>query len=133
VNLINGKSYLGSTSNGLTRLRFYFDLNSLKKANMPIYLALLKYGHENFILDIIEYCSPTEAGNREQFYLDNHDFEYNILEKANSSLGYKHTEKSIAKMKGRKNLLGFKHSPETLAKLRKISLIRNIQKNLFLK
>ncbi|QCB16382.1 hypothetical protein (mitochondrion) [Armillaria borealis] len=62
---------------------------------------------------------------REQYYLDLFDFDYNILEKANSSLGYKHTSETISKMKGRKNLLGYKHTEETLAKLRENQTNKN--------
>ena len=58
----------------------------------------------------------------EQFYLDNYDFEYNILEKAGSVLGFKHTIETLSKMKGRKNVLGYKHSPEALNKLRENQL-----------
>jgi group I intron endonuclease len=85
---------------------------------MPIYKAILKYGHSNFIFDIIEYCDTHNVIQREQYYLDHFDFDYNVLEKANSSLGYKHTNETLAKMKGRKNVLGYKHSLETIAKLR---------------
>jgi group I intron endonuclease len=89
---------------------------------MPIYKALLKYGHSNFIFDIIEFCEPKDAIQREQYYLDHFDFDYNVLEKAKSSLGYKHTKQTLAKMKGRKNLLGYKHNMETINKLRKNQL-----------
>lgn len=118
TNKINGKTYLGSTSNAKSRLQTYYDQYSLNITNMPIYKAILKYGHSNFIFDIIEYCEPQDIIQREQYYLDHFDFDYNILEKANSSLGYKHTSKTIEKLKGRKNLLGYKHTEETLAILR---------------
>lgn len=49
INKLNGKQYLGSTSNGRRRLLTYFDDNSLRVANMPIYNAILKYGRDNFI------------------------------------------------------------------------------------
>lgn len=125
INKINNKEYLGSTSNAKSRLSTYYDKNSLKLANMPIYNAILKYGHSNFIFEIIEYCEPGDAIQREQHYLDNFDFEYNILEKANSLLGYKHTLETLTKMKGRKNALGYKHTLETLAKLRELQTGKN--------
>jgi group I intron endonuclease len=112
TNKINGKTYLGSTANGKKRLNFYFDKGSLLTKKIPIYMALLKYGHENFKFEIIEYCKPKEAVILEQIYLDNYDFEYNINIKANSILGYKHTEETLAKMKGRKNFKGKNHSEE---------------------
>lgn len=126
INLINNKEYLGSTSRSSAkkRLNTYFDLKTLAEVNMPIYNAILKYGHENFIFEIIEYCQPNETIKREQYYLDNFDFEYNVLANANSLSGYKHTAETLAKLKGRQNLLGYKHSQETIDKLREINLAK---------
>lgn len=76
-------------------------------------MALLKYGHENFTFEIVEYCKPNEAVILEQTYLDKFDFDYNINANANSILGYKHTEETLAKMKGRQNFKGKTHSEET--------------------
>jgi len=59
--------------------------------------ALLKYGFSNFSLEILEYCSRYNLLEREQYYLDNLKPDYNIVEKAGSTLGYKHTEESIKK------------------------------------
>jgi len=88
---------------------------------MPIYKAkaILKHGHSNFIFDIIEYCEAIDTIKREQYYLDHFDFYYNVLAKADSLFGYRHTSKTLAEMKGRKNALGYKHTIETLSKLRK--------------
>jgi hypothetical protein len=58
INLLNGKEYLGSTSSAKRRLNAYYDLKTLGEVNMPIYKAILKHGHENFIFEIIEYCFP---------------------------------------------------------------------------
>ena len=121
INKLNNKEYLGSTANAKRRLLKYYDLSSLKLANMPIYKAILKYGHSNFIFEIIEYCEPNKILDREQYYLDNFDFEYNVLEKADSILGYKHTDETLSKMKGRTNALGYKHDLETIAKLKELS------------
>lgn len=105
---------MGSTANGKKRLNFYFDKGSLLTKKIPIYMALLKYGHENFTFEIIKYCEPKEAVILEQTYLDNYDFDYNINVKANSILGYKHTPETLAKMKGRQNFKGKHHSEETI-------------------
>jgi len=113
TNKINGKTYLGSTANGKKRLNYYFDKGSLSLKKTPIYMALLKYGHENFTFEIVEYCKPNEAVILEQTYLDKFDFDYNINANANSILGYKHTEETLAKMKGRQNFKGKTHSEET--------------------
>jgi group I intron endonuclease len=121
INKLNGKEYLGSTSSAKRRLNTYYDLKTLGEVNMPIYNAILKHGHENFIFEIIEYCLSEDTIKREQYYLDNFDFEYNVLANANSLAGYKHTTETLAKFKGRQNLLGFKHLAETLEMLREIN------------
>jgi len=121
TNKINGKTYLGSTANGKKRLNFYFDKGSLLTKKIPIYMALLKYGHDNFTFEIIKYCEPKKAVVLEQTYLDHFDFDYNINVKANSILGYKHTAKTLAKMKGRQNFKGKTHSEENKQKSRDLA------------
>ena len=68
---------------------------------MAIYKALIKHGYSNFSLEIIEYCEPSLAVSREQYYLDLLKPEYNVLQIAGSSLGFKHSDETIAKMKAR--------------------------------
>ena len=101
-NSVNGKTYIGSSINLVGRLRNYFSLYFLEKAinntRMPIYNALLKYGYSRFNLEILEYCEPSEAVLREQYYLDLLKPEYNILKKAGSLLGFKHSPETIAKI-----------------------------------
>jgi group I intron endonuclease len=63
--------------------------------NTTIHNALLKYGYSNFTLDILEYCEGVDPVLREQFYLDVLKPEYNILQQAGSSLGFKHSEKTL--------------------------------------
>jgi len=61
--------------------------NYLQNSKSYIYNAILKYGHSNFSLTILEYCSPDKCLEREDFYLCSLPHEYNILEKAGSRLG----------------------------------------------
>jgi group I intron endonuclease len=83
----------------------------LKREKRPIHHALLKYGHENFTLEIIECCPISELLVREQYYLDLLKPDYNVLEFAYSSLGYRHSAETIA-------LLKKKITPEFLKKLK---------------
>lgn len=102
VNLESGKSYVGSSINLGIRLKNYFSYNYLTdpKRNTPIHKALLKYGYSGFKLEILEFCSnKNEVIAREQHYLDLLKPEYNILEKAGSSLGFVHSKETIAKFK----------------------------------
>ena len=60
--------------------------------------ALLKHGYSKFKLEILEYCSISIVLDREQFYIDKLNPEYNILKIAGSNLGYKHSEASLKLM-----------------------------------
>lgn len=102
INLNSGFMYVGSSVNLAKRLRYYYNYSSLTKKNMVIHKAILKYGYSNFKLEILEYCAPEECIKREQYYLDLFEPEYNILKTAGSTLGYKHTEETIAKFKQKK-------------------------------
>lgn len=92
------------------RFYTYYNLRSLAKSNRPMERALLKYGFSNFSLEILEYCNSENLLKREQHYLDTLKPKYNIVEVAGSTLGYKHTEESLKKMRD------FILSAEVLAK-----------------
>jgi len=96
INNLNESTYIGSSTNLSVRFYTYYSLASLVKSNRPIERALLKYGYSNFTL---EYCEIDSLLKREQYYLDNLKPVYNIVEKAGSILGYKHTEESLKKMR----------------------------------
>jgi len=59
---------------------------------LPICRALFKYGYSNFSLEILEYCLVSDLLKREDYYIKQLKPDYNILQEAGSSLGYKHTE-----------------------------------------
>ena len=99
VNLITGKIYIGSTSNGSTRLLSYFTPSVLRK-NYPIYNNINYYGIHNFFLAIIEDLGINHGDKefllfREQHYLNIvfKDFPFqtmNLSKIAGSNKGYKH-------------------------------------------
>jgi len=89
---------------------------------MAIYKAILKYGYANFKLEILEYCDISVLLLREQYFIDNLKPEYNILSKAGSNLGYKHTAETLEKFKTRK------FSKETLINLAKAAKGRILSK-----
>ena len=90
TNLVNGKSYVGSSVNLSRRLAQYYNLNFLTKfrQNSLIHKAILKYGYSRFKLDILEYCDKVNVINREQYYMDTFKPEYNILKFAGSAVGF---------------------------------------------
>jgi len=98
TNLTNNKCYIGSAIDLSDRLSFYFSkkalTNSLQKSKSSIYNALLKYDYSNFSFTIIEYCSPEQCIERENYYLSSEKHEYNICQKAGSPLGRKHYDET---------------------------------------
>lgn len=99
INKLNNNTYIGSGLDLSKRIKEYLNISELKRNPRPIHAALLKYGYENFLLEIIEYCRADELIKREQYYLDLLNPEYNVLKYAYSLLGYKHTPETIAKLK----------------------------------
>jgi group I intron endonuclease len=68
----------------------------------PIHNAILKNGYSNFSLAILECIADKEETiTREQYYLDLLNPDYNVLEIAGSTLGYKHTEETLKVFKKR--------------------------------
>nr|YP_008081982.1 GIY-YIG endonuclease family protein [Rhizoctonia solani]AGK92818.1 GIY-YIG endonuclease family protein [Rhizoctonia solani] len=83
---------------------------------MIIYKALLKYGYSNFKLEISFFLNrvnfrrkfnPENLIDREQHYLNLLKPEYNVLKDAGSSLGFKHSEESLAKVRSHLSKLNF--------------------------
>ncbi len=92
-NLINEKSYIGSSGNILSRWRQH--LRALEKGNHHskiLQRAYNKYGLENFEFIILEECEKSKniIVELEQLYLDSKKPEYNCSPTAGSTLGYKH-------------------------------------------
>lgn len=119
THIISNKSYVGSSLNLSIRFKNYFNISYIKretkKNNSLIYRALLKYGYSSFKIDIIEYCDPLFLINREQYYLDNFNFEYNTLKIARSLIGFKHSSTTIRRMSKAK--LGHLRDESTKLKL----------------
>jgi hypothetical protein len=100
VNLINGKTYIGSGLNVSNRLSHYFSAKFmetyLKTGKSAIYSALIKHGCYNFSLEILEFCSVENLIQREQYFIDTLKPEYNICKTAGSTLGKTHSEETRA-------------------------------------
>jgi len=97
-NLITDKSYIGSSISLGGRFSNYYSpaflKNRIKKGSSIIYNSLLKYGYNNFSIDILEYCEPNVLIKREQYYIDILKPEYNISKIAGSRLGTKQSKET---------------------------------------
>lgn len=113
INLTNNKVYVGSSVNLGRRFSSYYSFKYIDRWKTSIICkALIKYGYAKFTLEVLEYCPVENLLEREQYYLDLLKPKYNILKIAGSTLGYKHSEETIAKFKLRR------HTEDTLEKFR---------------
>lgn len=104
-NEINGKVYIGSTSQKRGVLGRFIEhrvtLNRGTHCNRYLQRAWDKYGKEAFTFKGIEYCEQEKCTEREQYWIDAYESYkpekgYNLLAKAHSSLGFKHSEETKA-------------------------------------
>lgn len=70
-NLQNNHVYVGSSKNLLDRYKFHFStLKNNKHENPYLQSAYNKYGRENFIYEIIEFCEQEQRFNVEQYWIN---------------------------------------------------------------
>jgi group I intron endonuclease len=119
----SGTVYVGQAVNIERRwIRHRYDLNCGNHSNSHLQRAWNKYGADAFDFNPLELCDPEYLTVREQWYLDNFLYKYNIATNAESpSMGFKHSLEHRAKlsaaMMGNKRSLGRVHSPEIRAKM----------------
>lgn len=116
TNIVNNKIYVGCTTSFSKRWRDHKNL--FKKCTHPnryLSAAVKKYGFENFKFEILEECAPEYVVFLEQYWINlldstNKKFGYNIRNKSDSNLGFKHSEETKRKIgnanKGKQSLLG---------------------------
>lgn len=137
-NTVNGKRYIGSSIHFYRRRSRHF--RSLRKGihhSSGLQRAWNKYGEESFQFQPLLICSPENLLLYEQIAIDGMKPEYNICQRAGSSFGVKHTEKTKAilaeKSRGNKNCVGKTIPPEARAKMsaakigRKLSLAHRMK------
>lgn len=121
TNKLNGKNYVGSSVDLNRRILEYYNINRLlNEKSMPINVALLKYGYQNFTFTILDICDTDNLMAREKHFFEVYSPEYNILKTPGSpsrGSGWKHTEATLENMRIAASKT-FK-SPEFLEKLSK--------------
>jgi len=154
TNKCNNKRYIGSAIDLNKRISRYYQnyyLNNERNKNILIIKAIKKYGISNFFISILEYTNNNRLNliKREQCWIDKIKPEYNILQKAYNSLGYKHSQEAKLKISLKRlgkemsldtrnkissslkisKLVGHKHTLETKLKLSKIASKRKLDPN----
>lgn len=119
-NIINNKIYIGSArlKFSLRKTLHFTSLFKNKHYNIHLQRSYNKYGKDKFVFEILEICNVDLCIEREQYYIDLLNPEYNIAKYASSgSKGVKLTEerkKQISKIHK-----GKKYSEETRLKISK--------------
>ena len=117
VNLLDGKCYVGSTTNFSRRFTQHrYGLKTKKSRHVRLQNAWNKYGADAFVFEPIEACEPDQRVVREQYWIDQLKPAYNMRTIAELNIGCKHTQEFKDGQRQRK--LGRKHSEETKAKMR---------------
>jgi group I intron endonuclease len=103
TNLKNKKSYIGSAiTKKPTCNRLYFRFRNHffnHHKELPLKRAIKKYGIKNFSWEILQFTELTNTRRTETNYIQTLKPEYNILQSAESSLGYIHTPLTRQKIK----------------------------------
>ena len=82
----SAKKFKGRRNQHLSQLRRGIH------ANIMLQRAFHKYGEENIVFSIIEECDNCDLIDREQFYIDTLNPQYNIARTAGRMTGYKFTD-----------------------------------------
>ena len=83
-NIINGKSYVGQSTNITQRLsKHKSELRHNKHQNLHLQNAWNKYGEHSFLFNILEYCNIDELDDIERYYINiwnltNNQYGYNV-------------------------------------------------------
>lgn len=127
-NLINGKKYVGLTTDLKTRQYNWNNLNQ-PYAGPAINNARAKYGIDNFGFEILKECEDEELDYWEKYYIKELNTKvpngYNLTDGGDGCKGYHHTDEYKKKMseavKGEKNhMYGKHHGEETKKKMSKV-------------
>lgn len=100
TNTLTNDTYVGRSIHLGVRLSYYFNSNKLKEAkNSLICRSLLKYGYQNFKLEILEYCSKSIVAEREAYWITKLNPTYNLVKVVDGEFKFTHTIETKNKMK----------------------------------
>lgn len=127
-NMINGKCYIGQTTESGFMGRKCSHLSSARKGDLrPLYRAMRKYGVDNFEWEIIhkEILGARELDKLESYYIKEYGTKspkgYNLTDGGEGSAGWTHSEEVRKKMR-RAAKKRPPHGPHTEETKRKIGL-----------
>lgn len=117
TNLLNNKMYIGSSVNLVNRSTNHRkNLKDNKHDNLHLQSSYNKYGGQNFLFEVIEYCNREILIEREQYWIDFYKVTdpkngYNKRLKADSNFGCKRSPMK-QETKEKMRLIGLERSEE---------------------
>lgn len=133
VNKINGKVYIGQTTQRLSKRKgaHVYEARHKNNTNCAFHNALRKYGKKNFSWEIVECCkSRKELDEREFYYIEYYNsFKngYNLTKGGGGMSGWNHTKETCQKISIA--MLGKKLGPFTKEHRKKMSMAQMGIKN----
>lgn len=116
TNNITGDFYIGSSKDIESRIRKHlYVLRSNKKVNVRLQNSFNKYGEEAFIFDVVELCSQEQQLNREQYWINALNPQFNAVRNV-FKIHYKTIPEEIRRKISIANT-GKRHSPEVIKRV----------------
>lgn len=121
TNKINNKKYIGQTIKSIKKRAMSHFCDAKNNSNFYFHNAIRKYGKDNFLFEVIEYCKNSDIANeREKYWIEyyksnNKDFGYNTCAGGTGTTG--HTLSKEARLKLSILNKGKKLSEETKKKI----------------
>lgn len=121
--ITNRRKYIGSAVDlGKRWSEHVRQLKENKHHSRHLQRTWNKYGQDDFVFRVIEYCDKGSLIDREQHYIDTEKPVFNSRPVANSQLGFRHSKESRLKMSMSRDrnfspMTGRRHTEETKAKI----------------
>lgn len=86
-NTVNNKCYIGKSINVIQRKRTHiYNLKLNKHGNRYLQFAFNKYGLDNFIFEVLEYCDINLLNKKEIQYIESNKPAYNLIQAEDDKL-----------------------------------------------
>lgn len=79
LNKQNGHKYVGQTTQGMNKQWQQHIQEALRMSSKPLHRAMRQYGNNNFMIKEIDECDERLLNDKEAYWIDQHQPEYNSI------------------------------------------------------